>query len=150
GQRLPARALPALASGEQWQGEWDWRAPDKAGRYNLKARLTAPEHSEERDMVVEVFPPSNDVERIQNSTVKLEFVRQADGFTHGNVFTRQSNNWMRVAVWRPLFQVVSDTAVGRTTWEMRPSEARQINGIGDRSAPAIEFVAKGRDADNVE
>jgi hypothetical protein len=86
----------------------------KAGTYNLKARPPQ-EHSEERDVVVEVFRPANDVERIQNGTVKLEFMRQADGFTHGNVFARQSNNWMRVAVWRPLFQVVSDTSGGGTS-----------------------------------
>jgi hypothetical protein len=150
GQRLPARALPALAPGEQWQGEWDWRTPGEAGSYHLKARLTVPEHSEERDMIVEVFRPAHDVERIQNGTVKLEFVRQANSFTHGNVFARQSNNWLRVAVWRPLFQVVSDTAGGGTTWEMRPSEARRNNGNGGRSAQGIEFVAKGRDSDNVE
>jgi len=31
GQSLTARVLPALAPGEEWQGEWDWKTPAKAG-----------------------------------------------------------------------------------------------------------------------
>src|SRR2546426_3972612 len=88
GQILPARALPALAPGEEWQGEWDWQTPGKAGIYTLKARLITPEHSEERDVLGEVFHRATDIARIQNGAMKLEFVRQPDGFAYGKVFAR--------------------------------------------------------------
>ena len=149
GQSLAALALPALAPGEEWQGEWNWRTPGKAGRHILNARLTTTAHSEERNVVLEVFRRPTDIARIQNGAVRLDFVRQPDGFAHANVFARQSNNWTQVAVWRPLFQVVSETADGGQTWEMRPANARRISGTGNRTAQSIEFLGKGRDSDNV-
>src|SRR6266496_2869102 len=82
--------------------------------------------------------------------MKLEFVRQPDGFAHGNVFARQSNNWAQVAVWRPLFQGASETQAGVQTWEIRPAEARRINEKRNPSAQSLEFAGKRLDSDKVE
>jgi hypothetical protein len=150
GHRLPVRTLPALGPGEEWRGDWDWQASSKPGRYPVTARLTTPGHTEERNVLVEVFRRATDIARIQNEAVRLDFVRQPNGFAHANVFARQSNNWTQVAVWRPLFQVVSETQGGVQTREMRPVEARRSSGKGNRTAQSIEFAAKGRDSDGVE
>ncbi len=150
GQSLAARVLPGLAPGADWDGEWDWQAPPKAGRYALTARLTTPENSEERHSIVEVFGRAIDIARIQNGALRLEFIRQPDGFTHANVFARQANHWAQVAVWLPLFQGLSETAGGLQTWELRPTDARRIHEGGNRAAESIEFAGNRRDSDGVE
>ena len=99
---------------------------------------------------MEVFRRPTAVARIQNSAVKLEFVRQPDGFAYANIFARQSNNWTHVAVWRPLFQIVSEGQERGQTWQIRPAEGRRSGGKGKRSGQSIEFAGKGRDSDNVE
>src|SRR6266545_4976499 len=55
---------------------------------------------------------------VENDVLRLEFVRQADGFAYAKILARQSTGWAQVAVWRPLFRVVNDTASGERGWEI--------------------------------
>src|SRR6266480_5943889 len=63
--------------------------------------------------------PQRDVV-IQNGRVKLEFFREPDGIAYAKVLACQHGGWTEVAVWRPLFHIVSDTKSGEQTLEIRP------------------------------
>ncbi|PYM12980.1 MAG: hypothetical protein DME18_10095, partial [Verrucomicrobia bacterium] len=147
---LPSRALPALGPGESWRGEWPWRAPMKTGPITLESQLVQAEttnrlNSELR--VLAVDPPDHDV-TISNDLLSVQFVRQPDGFAYAKVLARQDSGWTQVAVWHPLFRIVSDTKSGERVWEIHPREAR-LTKTPERD-DSVAFVQTARDKDGVE
>lgn len=144
---LPTKTLPALRPGEAWQRDWDWKAPQKTETVELKADLRAPNFASSNIRKIEVFDKSSASVSIQNSLLKLEFVRAKDGFAFANVYSRQSSRWTQVAVWRPLFGIISDALGQELAWEIRPNESQPENQ--NRSA-SIQFNGTAKDADNIE
>ncbi|MBI4324701.1 MAG: hypothetical protein HY674_05500 [Chloroflexi bacterium] len=150
-QILPARSLPALEPGASRRLQWDWKAPERAGRYPLKARLLHPQSSDEQSGIVEVFPAlqAKDTASVQNEQLKLEFGRASEGFAYAKVFARQDSTWKPVAIWRPLFRIVAETQAGEKDWEIRPRELQQLNRSPAGQAGTIAFQETARDADGV-
>ncbi|TMQ02082.1 MAG: hypothetical protein E6L09_00360 [Verrucomicrobia bacterium] len=82
---------------------------------------------------------------VENSGLRLEFVRQPDGFACAKILTRQSNTWTQVAAWSPLFRVVSDTRSGVEAWEIRPRKTK----LAHASKDSVQFVQTAQDSDGV-
>ena len=82
---------------------------------------------------------------VENGGLRLEFVRQPDGFACAKILTRQSNTWTQVAAWSPLFRVVSDTRSGVEAWEIRPRKAK----LAHASKDSVQFVQAAQDSDGV-
>lgn len=141
-ESLPPRQLPTLAPGETWRAEWLWRSPVKNSTYPVQARLLMPEFSTQTNANVEIFAAAK-ARSVENDYLKLEFVRQPDGYAHANILAREGETWKRVGVWRPLFRVISDQKQGEKDWEIRP---RKIS----MQKQAATFEERIRDADGVE
>ena len=149
-QILPIRPLSALEPGASRRLQWDWKAPERAGRYLLKARLIHPQSPDEQSGSLEVFPaPQASSSSIQNEHLKLEFGRALEGFAYAKVFARQDDSWQPVAVWRPLFRTVAETQAGEKDWEIRPRELQRLNRSPAGQAGTIAFQETSRDADGV-
>ncbi len=145
-ESVASQTLPAIAPGETWRGEWNWKAPAEPAALTLHAQLIAPQPLAEKRTVVEVFAPvlPGDTWSIQNEQIKVQFVPQAGTFAFARVFARQADDWTPVAVWRPLFQIVAETKAGAQTLEIRPHTARQT-----ADGRTMEFSETIRDADGV-
>jgi hypothetical protein len=149
---LPPQVLPSLSPDESWRGEWAWRASGVTGDHVIKAKLFSPDDSAEQTARLETFahPGAGGGKVIENESLKLEFVRQRDGFAYANIFARDQGDWTRVGVWRPLMRVVSDSQHGPQDREIRPktislSRKRALAGPAD----SAEFAETVRDGDGV-
>ena len=146
-QKSPELAVPALRPGEGWGGEWRAPLPAVFGEYDLSAGLrdgvagkTELRHS------LEVYPGrGGTANSVANERVKLEFVSENGAYAYANVFARETNNWRLVAVWRPLFQINSQTRGGPKVWRIHPGSLRVAPG----NPHAWELSGTGEDADGV-
>jgi hypothetical protein len=73
---------------------------------------------------------------IRNEIVKIEFVREADGYAYARVFGREKRDWKQVAIWKPLFRI--------DDWTVRPLAPVS------HTKTAIQFVQPALDSEGVE
>jgi len=73
---------------------------------------------------------------IQNDYVRLDFVRESDGYDSARIWGREGKKWMEVGVWKPLFKI----------------DDRLIQPLAPRThtKSAIEFVQSALDTNGVE
>jgi len=150
GTGLKPVAIPALAPDESWRAEWTWVAPAKAGLTSLTATVHTPESVTTHTAAFEVFNRPRDARTVQNERLKIEFARQPRGYAYATVYARQGPQWVPVAVWAPLVQVVSDTRTGPVTWEIYPRSAPAVPERGFSVKNSVQFTEKQLDADGVE
>ncbi len=151
-ESLPAQVLPSLAADERWRGEWSWRASEVIGNHVIKAKLVSPDDSTEQTARIETLarPAAGGAKVIENESLKLEFVRQPDGFAYANIFARDQGDWTRVGVWRPLMRVVSDSENGTQDREIRPNTISLTRKCAPPGPPdSAEFSETVRDDDGV-
>src|SRR5690242_2444276 len=143
----PPRALPRLATGETWRAAWPWRAPDKAGAVAVSAELMQAGPTEQLTSKLDIFAPPKPRQDaiVGNDQVRLEFVRQRDGFAYAKILFHQATGWTPVAVWSPLLRIVTDTVSDEQPLEIHPHKALRPKGRND----SVEFVQTQRDADGV-
>lgn len=133
---VSSHAVPALVPGASWLAEWTltnvqpMELHAKVGTNELRSRL-------------EVSSPLG-ATSIANDQLKLDFVREPDGFAAVRIFARHGKGWKEVAVWTPLFKLVTDTKAGIQEWTVRPL------ATSSQSRSAIEFLQPALDADGVE
>ncbi|MHB8520660.1 MAG: hypothetical protein ACYDH9_07865 [Limisphaerales bacterium] len=149
--RLSQLVLPALPPGERWHGDWQWPAPARAGRWPVKAELIiAGGHAPEQTAAVfETFalPREGRTQALENSQLKIEFVRAAAGYAYARIFGRQDGQWTQVGVWRPFFRILLETRQGEKDWEIRPQRFHKLPR--DARGQTAEFVERLNDADGV-
>lgn len=63
---------------------------------------------------------------IRNDHLRLDFVRESDGYSHARIFAREGKGWIEVGRWEPLFKV--------DNWTARPLTPRT------HTKSAIEFI----------
>ena len=113
-----SRPVPALAPGASWVAEWEVANAEpmelqaQVGTNLLKSRL-------------EVSRPKS-TNSISNDGVRLDFIREPDGYAFARIFGRENRKWTELGIWKPLFQV--------DDWTVRPLTARAHN------KSSIEFV----------
>ena len=73
---------------------------------------------------------------IRNDQVRLDFVREADGYSLARIFAREGKGWTEVGVWKPLFKI--------DDWTVRPLTARS------KTKSSIEFVQPALDPKGAE
>ena len=148
GEAFPARALPALAPNDTWQGEWAWTAPASQGSYVLQSRLWQGTVREEKLRAMDVFGPASKVAgaSLQNDFLKLELVRDEGAYVGARLFSRQGDQWKPAAVWKPLFRIISETRGGDKDWEIRPRDLRRLQA---GQSEILELAGSGRDGDGV-
>ena len=141
-QSLSAQSLPALAPGETWHGDWSWPAPADADQVNLSAQLQWNQQTAGISNRLDIMRPSSIVESLTNAYLKLEFVRQADGFAFARIFARDQAAWTQTAVWTPLFGVVGELPGGESPARIRPTQVARaaLPGGGE----ALEFTGTSR------
>lgn len=123
-----ARSVPALAPGATWIKEWELLNPRSmelqasVGTNVLKSRL---------EISRPLFTNS-----IQNEHLKIDFIREPDGYAFARIFGRHQKAWREVALWTPLFKIQD--------WTVRPLAAASHN------KSSIAFVQPALDLDGVE
>lgn len=142
--------VPGLAPGETWRAQWTWEAPTKPGPHSVRVALRTPEATIERTASFEVLSRPGDLRTLQNDQLKIEFARQPRGYAYATVYARQGRQWVPVAVWQPLMQLVSDTRSGPVTWEVSPRAAPAVREPGCTVNNSVQFTEKQVDADGVE
>lgn len=142
--------VPALAPGETWRAQWMWQAPVKPGPHSVKVALRTPQTVAEHTASFEVFGRPSDLRTVQNGQLKIEFARQARGYAYATVYARQGRQWVPVALWHPLWQLVSDTRSGPVTAQVCPRNAPAAPEPGCNVNNSVQFSERWPDADGVE
>ncbi|MGZ5566106.1 MAG: beta-galactosidase [Limisphaerales bacterium] len=66
---------------------------------------------------------------ISNESVKITFPRDAMGISRARIFARQSNDWINVASWSPLFRIALPNGDSVTNWVFgAEAEPTQVDG----------------------
>ncbi len=125
---FPALAVPELAPSATWIAEWPVA---QAEAMELEARVGTNVHRSRLDVSRPVSTST-----IRNDEVRIDFVRENDGYAFGRIFARDGNEWTEVGVWKPLFKI--------DDWTVRPLAARM------RTRSSIEFVQPALEPDGNE
>ncbi len=141
-QSLPRRALPALAPGESWRGEWPWKAPDTERDVYLVAHLAWAKERIGLTNRLDILGPPVAVESLTNRHMKLDFDRHQEGFACARIYARQDAGWTPIAVWTPLFGIAGDLPQGVGTDRIRPKQVRRLALPG--GGEALEFTGTAR------
>lgn len=81
---------------------------------------------------------------ISNQFVRITFPRSAAGIARARIFARQSNDWVHVASWSPLFRIGLPNGDSATNWTFGAEPERTI-----ANAHAAEFAADATDKNGV-
>ena len=146
---LAGLAVPALLPGEAWEGEAGASLPKMAGDYDLAARLTATAlgaPATELHRSVAVYPAATGGDRVvANAGIRVDFVPGGQGgYGYARIAAPVGGGWETVAIWRPLFEIESETAGGPRGWRLQPHLAPAAAGDTVRT-----LVGDGADADGV-
>ena len=125
---LGSQAVPALAPGATWIAEW--RIPG-AQPMELEARVG----TNILNRRLEVSRPML-TNSISNDRVRLDFIRERDGYAFARIFGREQSGWTEVGVWAPLFQI--------DDWTVRPLTTSSHN------KSSIEFIQEALAPDGKE
>lgn len=153
GAKLPpqAQAVPRLAPGMVWRGEWPWRV-NRAGRVSLAAsvipsvipRGEQPLAALHRSGTAEAFLPPQAGDTLGNRHLRLEFVRGDTGFAGAIVRVHRGDQWVSTGSLAPLFRVAS-TKNG-PFWEPRPTTLqRTVPPRGTGVAGSLAATRRGPD-----
>ncbi|MDB6056218.1 MAG: Endo-beta-mannanase, partial [Verrucomicrobiales bacterium] len=81
---------------------------------------------------------------ISNEFVRITFPRSAVGISRARIFGRQSNDWVHVASWSPLFRIAFPNGDSVTNWNFGASTES-----ADAGSRAAEFAADATDKNGV-
>jgi hypothetical protein len=137
--------IPSLAPGESWRFRRDWLpAAGEAWLTAVVAQGTNPVTTSRR---IDVAGPPKAIETLSNEFVRLDFLRQSDGWTAARVFGRHGGDWTPLAVWSPLFRVGADARDGSLDWQLRPTKFKRVRTSS--GGQTVTLTGTVRDADGV-
>src|SRR5437870_13038655 len=68
-----------------------------------------PRYSFASALILSIFavisPEGAATNTIANSHLKLEFIRETDGYGSARLFAREKSGWVDIGVWKPLFKI---------------------------------------------
>ncbi|HZO84416.1 MAG TPA: hypothetical protein VFC26_04340, partial [Verrucomicrobiae bacterium] len=94
---VSSRAVPELSPDASWVAEWELPNAESmeleavVGTNALKSRL-------------EVSRPVT-TNTIANQLMRIDFIRESDGYAFARIFGKQNKNWKELGIWKPLFQI---------------------------------------------
>jgi hypothetical protein len=145
GTRFPQEPIPPLAPGEIWRFRREWLpAAGEAWLTAVVAQGTNPVTTSRR---IDVASPPKAIETLSNEFVRIDFLRQSDGWTAARIFGRHGGDWTPLAVWSPLFRIGADTRSGAPDWQLRPAKFKRARTpLGGQT---LTLNGTARDADGV-
>lgn len=158
---LPPQALPALAPGESWRGQWEWKASQFEAE-GLRARLEINKGKEtweawvevaSREAALKVFPPPTEQNSLvlSNGRLRLELVRargtQEEGYAYARLSVRHNGTWLGVGVLYPLMRIVLARPQGDVRWDVCFTRATLVE---KKEPTAVLFEESQRDPEGME
>ena len=122
-----SRPVPELAPGATWIAEWAVTAQSM----ELEARVGT--NVVKKGLEVSTPMATN---TIRNDEVRMDFVREKDGYAFARIFARESKAWKEVGLWQPLFKI--------DEWTVRPLV------VGRHTKSTIEFVQPALETNGLE
>lgn len=81
---------------------------------------------------------------LDNGRLRLEFMREGEGYANARIFAKQSRAWLNVGIWRPLMRIIFEGQRGEVDWQVKFKKVKQP----DKNT--LVFAERVRDQDGNE